>query len=99
MARRPSEGRWNCCVEWKTGKVMWKKEGFGCASLVAADGINLAFTESGDLLMFEPNTQGYKELARASILDKSPCRAPFALSGGKIFARDSAKWICVDVKK
>ncbi len=87
------------CVEWKTGKVMWKKEGFGCASLIVADGIILAFCESGDLVMFEPNTESYKELARASILDKSPCRAAFALSGGKVFARDAGKWICVDVKK
>ena len=87
------------CVEWKTGKVLWAKEGFGCASLIAVDGMILAFSESGELVLFEQNTESYKELGRASILDKSPCRAAVALSGGRVFARDSAKWICVDVRK
>lgn len=87
------------CVEWKSGKVKWKKEAFGCASLIIADGMALVFCESGELVLFQPNAEGYKELARASILDKSPCRAAFALSGGKVYARDSSKWICVDVKK
>jgi outer membrane protein assembly factor BamB len=87
------------CVEWKTGKVLWKKEAFGCASLIAADGMIFAFCESGDLVLFDQSSEGFKELARANILDKSPCRAAFALSGGKVFARDSGKWICVDVRK
>lgn len=87
------------CVAWKTGKVIWKKEDFGCASLIVADKMIFAFCESGELVLFEQNVEDYKELTRASILDKSPCRAAFALSNGKVFARDSGKWICVDVKK
>lgn len=87
------------CVDWKTGKVIWSKDEFGCATLTVADGLILAFCESGELVMFEPTEKNYKELARAAIFDKPPCRAAMALSGGKLFARDSAKWICVDVKK
>jgi outer membrane protein assembly factor BamB len=87
------------CVALKTGKVIWKKEGFGCASLIVADKMIYAFCESGELVLLEQNVEGYTELARANILNKSPCRAAVALSGGKVFARDSAKWICVDVKK
>src|SRR5208282_5164204 len=26
------------CLEWKTGKVRWQKEGFGAGSLILADG-------------------------------------------------------------
>jgi len=87
------------CVEWKSGKVLWTKDGFGCASLIVADSVIFAFCENGDLAIFEPSTESYKELARASILEKGPCRAAAALSDGKIFARDSGKWICVEVKK
>lgn len=87
------------CVAWKTGKVIWSKAEFGCASLIAADRMIYAFCENGDLVLLDQNVEEYKELARANILDKAPCRAAMALSGGRVFARDSAKWICVDVKK
>lgn len=86
------------CVELKTGKVLWTKHGFGCATLVAADGVILALTESGDLVMFQPTPDSYKELARASILGK-PIRAAMALADGKVYARDPGKWICLDLKK
>lgn len=86
------------CVEWKSGKVLWSKPEFGCATLIAADGLILAFTESGELVLIEPSTKEYKELARAVILG-TKVRAPHALSGGKVFARDGSKWVCVDVKK
>ncbi len=86
------------CVEWQTGKVAWNKERFGCASLIAVDGMILALAESGDLVLIEQSTAEFKELARASILGNK-VRAALALSGGRVFARDSAKWVCVDVKK
>jgi outer membrane protein assembly factor BamB len=87
------------CVEWKTGTVKWTKDEFGCATLIVADGMIIAFCESGELVLIDPSTESYKELARAAILDKAPCRAAPALSGGKLISRDSAKWICVDLKK
>jgi outer membrane protein assembly factor BamB len=86
------------CVEWKSGQVAWSKEGFGCASLIAVDGLLLALTENGELVLIEQSTTGYKELARASILGNK-VRAALALSGGRVFARDGAKWVCVDMKK
>jgi outer membrane protein assembly factor BamB len=86
------------CVEWKTGKVLWTKEGFGCATLIAVEGLLLALVENGDLVLFEPSTVGYKELARAAILGGKVRTAP-ALSGGRLLARDNDKWICVDLKK
>jgi len=86
------------CVEWATGKVLWTKDEFGSASLIHADGLIFAMVESGDLVLFDPSTIEYKELGRASILG-SKVRAASALSGGRLYARDGAKWICVDVKK
>jgi len=86
------------CVEWKTGKVLWSQEKFGCASLIAVDGMLLALAESGDLVLFEQSTKAYKELARARVLGNK-VRAALALSEGRAYARDGEKWICVDVKK
>jgi len=46
---RQEEGGQLRCVEWKTGKVRWTKENFGCASLLLADGQSSRWTEDGDL--------------------------------------------------
>lgn len=86
------------CVEWKTGKVMWKEPAFGCATLTLADGLMLAMAETGALVLIEPKPEGYKELAKATLLEK-PVRAATALSGGKLYARDSKQLICVQVGK
>ena len=86
------------CVEWATGKVLWMKESFGCAGLIAADGLLIACVENGDVVLIEPSTKSYKELARARVLD-SPVRALPALSGGKLFVRDGKKLVAIVVGK
>jgi len=86
------------CIEWSTGMVRWTKEGFGCATLLKADGMAIALTEDGELVLFELSPDSYKELARASLLTK-PCRAPTALADGRLYARDGKRLICIDLKK
>jgi outer membrane protein assembly factor BamB len=86
------------CVEWDTGKVRWTQEKFGCAGLIAVDGLLIATTENGDVVLIEPNAERYKELGRAKVLD-SPVRAMPALAGGKLFVRDKTKLVALDVMK
>src|SRR4051812_15707595 len=85
-------------VEWDTGKVKWTKEAFGCAGLVHADGLLIACPENGDLVLINPASDGYKELARAAILD-NPVRALPALAGGRLFVRDGKKLVALEVGK
>lgn len=84
------------CVEFATGKVKWSKDAFGCASLIAVDGLVIATPENGDIVLFDPSTDSYKELARRSRLD-SPVRALPALSNGKLFVRDGKKLVALQV--
>jgi outer membrane protein assembly factor BamB len=86
------------CVEWGTGKVKWTKEGFGCAGLIHADGVLIACPENGDVVLIDPSPDGYKELARAAVLD-SPVRSLPALSGGRLFVRDGKKLVALEVGK
>lgn len=86
------------CVEWDTGKVKWTKEGFGCAGLIAADGLLIAVAENGELVLIDPNAKEYKELFRSPILE-APVRAMPALSAGALFARDGSKLIAVRLTK
>ena len=86
------------CIEWKTGKVRWTKDGFGCGSLLLADGNVIALTEEGDLVLVEAAADSYKEKARARVLSE-PCRAQLALAEGKLYGRDNKKVICWNLKK
>jgi outer membrane protein assembly factor BamB len=94
---RQEQGAQLRCVEFKTGKMRWTQEGFGCASLILAGGRIIALTEEGDLVSFEPNPEGYREKARAHVLGK-PCRAPLALANGKLYGRDNNKLVCWNLK-
>jgi outer membrane protein assembly factor BamB len=84
------------CVEWTSGKVRWERERFGCAALVAVDGRLLALTERGELVAVTPSADAYREECRAKVLDP-PCRATFAVSSGRVFARDGKTLICCDL--
>jgi outer membrane protein assembly factor BamB len=86
------------CVDFKTGKVRWTKEGFGCGSMILAAGQLIVLTERGDLVRVEPTPRSYRENARASVLAKF-CRAPIALANGRLYARDESKLVCLDLRK
>ncbi len=87
------------CVELKTGQVKWDKERFGCASMILADGLIIALTEDGDLVLIEPTPEGYREKARATVLRATPCRAEIALADGRLYGRDGKRLVCWNLKK
>ncbi|HMF11949.1 MAG TPA: PQQ-binding-like beta-propeller repeat protein [Gemmataceae bacterium] len=86
------------CVEWKTGKVQWTQERFGCGSMLLADGRLIILGEDGDLVLVEATPKGYVEQARAPVLGRG-CRAQIALADGRLYARDTKKLVCLELKK
>jgi hypothetical protein len=86
------------CVELKTGKVAWTKEGYGCGSMILADGNLVILHEDGDLILVEATSAAYKEKARATMLT-SPCRSPLALADGRLYGRDTKRLVCWNLKK
>lgn len=87
------------CVELKTGKVMWSREKFGCASMILTGGNIIALTEAGALVSFKAAPEKYQELARAQISNNPPCRAEIALANGLLYTRDQGRLICWNLKK
>jgi outer membrane protein assembly factor BamB len=96
---RQEEGARLRCVELKTGKVHWSRDGLGCGCMILADGNLIVLSEAGDLLLVEPTPQGYREKAHAPALLTGPCRAPLALADGLLYARDGKKLVCWNLKK
>ena len=67
---RQEEGARLRCVEMKSGDVKWTQEGFGCGSMILADGKLVILTEDGDLVLAKATPDKYEELARATVLDE-----------------------------
>lgn len=94
---RQEEGARLRCVELDTGKVRWTAEGFGCGAMILAERRLYILTEKGELVCVEAKPVGYREQARASVLD-GLCRAQIALSDGRLFGRDNKKLVCWNLK-
>ena len=84
------------CVEWATGKVRWSEEGLGSGSVILAGDRLVLLLESGSLVVARAEPDRYSPLARAQVLGRI-ARAPVALAGGKLYARDSRQWIALEV--
>jgi outer membrane protein assembly factor BamB len=95
---RQEEGARLRCIEWKTGKVQWTREGFGCGTMILAGGRLIILNEAGELVLVEATPRAYREKARAAVLTK-PTRAQIALADGRLHARDGKKLVCLGLKK
>jgi outer membrane protein assembly factor BamB len=87
------------CVEIESGKVLWRKPKVGkyhAAMLKTGDDKLLMLSDLGDLILFDPNPKEYKELARAKV-SKSQLWAHPALSDGKVYFRDEAELVCLQM--
>ncbi|HEX2749724.1 MAG TPA: PQQ-binding-like beta-propeller repeat protein [Verrucomicrobiales bacterium] len=78
------------CVDIRTGEVKWTKEGFGPGNVIMSGDRVLALSDKGELVLFNASPDGYKELARADVLD-GKCWSTPTLAGGRIFARSTTQ--------
>ncbi len=88
------------CVETATGKELWNRPRVGTyhASLLrTGDGKLLMLEEKGDLVLIEPNPQGYRELARARVCGQTWAHP--ALANGRLYVRDGKELICVELPR
>jgi outer membrane protein assembly factor BamB len=86
------------CVQTKTGKVVWTKEGIGQyhgALTRTGDDKLLLFTDLGGLILLDPNPKGYKELATSKVSGKAWAHP--ALSNGRLYLRDEKELICLEL--
>ncbi|MCY3020694.1 MAG: PQQ-like beta-propeller repeat protein [Planctomycetota bacterium] len=94
-------GGWTC-MDFKTGKVVWKNGGVGKGSVVCADGRLYTRSEGGKgtIALVEASPDGYKEHGRFNQPDlsgKNTWPHP-VVCGGKLYIRDQDGLLCYDVK-
>jgi outer membrane protein assembly factor BamB len=95
-------------AELTTGKVMWKSENFGWASLAAADGHLYIHLVNGDFVLAEATPAGYREKGRFTppAQPKKKQAGQFAemsfsypvIANGRLYIRDLGTLWAYDIK-
>jgi outer membrane protein assembly factor BamB len=87
------------CVDLQ-GNQLWKSGStnrFGLGPYLVADGKLVILGDRGDLVVADASPSGYRELARAKVLQGHDAWAPLALVGGRLLARDLTTMVCLDM--
>ncbi|MSU63927.1 MAG: alcohol dehydrogenase [Pedosphaera sp.] len=88
------------CIDMQTGEEKWSQglssEGSRSGGLLKVGKQMLLLTERGDLVLFEPSAEAFKEIARHKALGGRSWNVP-AISNGRIYARSTTEAVCLDV--
>ena len=77
------------CLEFATGKVMWRHRSVGKGSLAYADGHLYLLSENNVVGLAEATPAGYREKGRFTIADQGwPSWAHPVVSGGRLYVRN-----------
>jgi outer membrane protein assembly factor BamB len=83
------------CVNAATGKRVWQQPRFGKGNMIAADGKLWIATMKGELVVVRATPMAYDELGRGEFVG-STRQAP-ALADGRLYLRDDAEIVCLDI--
>lgn len=87
------------CVEFATGKIVWKNKSVGAGALCVADGLLYVRGQGGQVALVEPSATAYKELGKFSQTDRSKKPAwPYpVVANGCLYLRDMDVLIAYEV--
>jgi len=87
------------CIQFSTGKRMWRDRSVGKGSVTMADGDLYIQGENNMLALAATSSSGYQEKGRFSIPDKGlPSWAHPVVSGGRLYVRNQDSLMAYDVK-
>jgi outer membrane protein assembly factor BamB len=87
------------CIDFATGKRMWRDRSVGKGSVTAVDGDLYIQGENNMLALATASSSGYQEKGRFSIPDKGlPSWAHPVVSNGRLYVRNQDSLMAYDVK-
>lgn len=86
------------CVDLEAGKEIWEKDGYGPGNVILTGNCLVALADDGHLVLIEPSSSEYKELARAKVVS-GKCWSTPTLSNGRLFVRSTVEGVCLDVSR
>jgi len=86
------------CLEFATGKRMWRHRSVGKGSVTYADGHLYILSENNVVGFVEATPAGYREKGRFKIRDQGwPSRAHPVVSGGRLYVRNQGTLVSYDI--
>ena len=87
------------CLEFATGKMMWRDRSVGKGAIAVADGHLYILSENNVVGLVEATHSGYREKGRFSTRDQGwPSWAHPAIAGGRLYIRDQGTLTTYNVK-
>jgi outer membrane protein assembly factor BamB len=86
------------CMDFRTGKIVWKQKGFKKGSLTVAGGYLIVLGENGKLAVAEASPDGYHERSTFAFTRNKTWTVP-VLAKGRLFVRDESDLYCYDLRK
>lgn len=83
------------CVDIKTGKDMWKEEGFGPGQVILSGDKVIALSDKGEVVVVEAKSDKYTELKRDDVLEGKVWSYP-VLAYNHLFARSTTEGVCLE---
>jgi outer membrane protein assembly factor BamB len=85
------------CMNFRTGKVLWKEKDFKKGSLLIADGKLIILGESGTLALAEATPTAYVKISSFQF-SRAKCWTVPVLANGRLYVRDEEKIVCYDLR-
>jgi outer membrane protein assembly factor BamB len=87
------------CLEWATGKMMWRDRSVGKGAVSYADGHLYILGENNVVGLVEATPAGYREKGRFSIRDQGwPSWSHPAIAGGRLYIRNQGTLTAYSVR-
>lgn len=90
---RQEEGQQLRCVEIRTGKVRWSRNGFGAGTVALAGDLLLVLLENGEMVVARASPDEFQMLAKKSLLG-GVVRAYPAYAHGRMYLRNEDTLAC-----
>lgn len=92
-----SDQRKLACVDFMTGKELWKEPRMENGTIVLAEGKLVVLTEGGELLVAPASKSGFKPTTRVKLLDGRCWTVP-TIANGRLFVRNQDTVKCFELK-
>jgi outer membrane protein assembly factor BamB len=101
-----SDGKGWVCLDFKTGKIVWKQGKLGKGSLTCADGRLYCYSDTGTAVLLDASPAGWQEHGRFDIPEKTKVERQYepniwthpVVANGRLYLRDQDLLFCYDVK-
>ena len=88
------------CMEFETGRVLWKTRDAGKCSILSADGMLYCRDENGPITLVKASADRFEQTGRFDPPDRSDQKAwpQLVVAAGRMYVRDQDVLLCYDVR-